>query len=115
MTTRQPRAARARRLTSALASIAAAAGALTVAAQEPVGIMGINGSWERYPNIASGLGSDSARVAPAGACDPFPIRPSNRSTSANGVRAQLVRPSSSNRVCRNPTAALPASRKACRG
>ena len=69
MTTRQPRAAGARRLNLGFTALAAAC-ALAAAAQEPAGIMGINGSWERYPTIASGLGSDPTRVAPAA---PAPI------------------------------------------
>jgi len=74
MTQRQPVAARARHATWALTALAAAA-AFAAAAQEPRGIMGINGTWERYPSIASGLGRDAAAPAvPAPVPDP-PLKP----------------------------------------
>ena len=34
-------------------------------AQEPTGILGLNSTWERYPSIASGLGSDANHPPPS--------------------------------------------------
>jgi hypothetical protein len=50
----------------AVASAAAACLALEwpAAAQEVVKIMGINGSWERYPSLAAGLGSETEHLPP---------------------------------------------------
>ncbi len=74
MTKPQPRAARGRHARGTLAAVAAAA-AFAIAAQEPGGIMQLNGTWERYPSIASGLDPDPTPPAvPAAVPDP-PLKP----------------------------------------
>jgi hypothetical protein len=59
----------------ALAATCCALG--SVVAQESTKIMGINGSWERYPSLAAGLGSDTEHEPPpppAPISDP-PLKP----------------------------------------
>jgi len=45
-----------------------------LAAQQSVKIMGINGSWERYPSISAGLGSETEHLPPRPP-DPIPEPP----------------------------------------
>jgi hypothetical protein len=47
-----------------LASFAAAGVAIHSEAQQTAKIMGINGTWERYPGLAAGLGGDGEQVRP---------------------------------------------------
>jgi hypothetical protein len=47
-----------------LASFAAAGVVIDGEAQQTSKVMGINGTWERYPSISAGLGGDSAQVQP---------------------------------------------------
>ena len=63
--------------TTALLASAACLVVGSVAAQETSKIMGINGSWERYPSLAAGLGSDTDHdppPPPAPIADP-PLKP----------------------------------------
>ena len=58
-----------------LVSLATACVALdTAAAQESAKIMGINGTWERYPTLSAGLGSD-AEHRPPPPPEPIPAPP----------------------------------------
>jgi hypothetical protein len=71
----RPLASWARRA-AVFSSAAAACVALDspVTAQDAVKIMGINGSWERYPSVSAGLGSDTEHLPPR-APDPIPDPP----------------------------------------
>ena len=75
MTNREPAGAWLRRTSVLTATLAFA---LTLngmaAAQAPTGMMGFNGSWERYPSVAGGLGSDPNHLGPR-APEPIPAPP----------------------------------------
>ena len=115
MTTRQPRAARARRLTSALAAMAAAVRA-AAAAQESGGIIGNQrrvGALPHHRERTRLLWT--ARPAPAAPCTHPRSAAQTGVLRPNGARAPLADRAHPTGSAGARLAARPVSRKACRG